>query len=367
DRAVRLWDIATAAELRRFEGHSRGVEAVAFSPDGKTLAAGSYDYTVRLWDVATAAELSRFEGHSAVVRAVAFSPDGKTLASGSHDGTVRLWSQGKGTDYPASQVFLSGQRGTWIGCRADGKCLRHDDGTLLIRKNDGGRLEPLAPPPAATPELELVPVPTTLETTDGSATPFTLKVRNNGTGRAFWINVRRAARSESDPLVFHPPPTQVVLDSGDEAELACRVSTHSAYESPRGQSVFLGLEVTSAHSEPLVVEPILIHGKTPTLDWDEARWWQDGEQFTLVISLTNTGEQDLSSADFWPVLSNSETPLGTYRRITLAGEKVTMSFSVSETFERIKDSRVTLAVRKLQHPIHEWIFADKTVLPPRTQ
>ncbi len=57
------------------------VNSIAFSPDGKTLAAGSDDGTVRLWDVAVGDELSRFEGHSSGVRAVAFSPDGKTLAS----------------------------------------------------------------------------------------------------------------------------------------------------------------------------------------------------------------------------------------------------------------------------------------------
>jgi WD40 repeat protein len=57
--------------------------SVAFSPDGKTLASGSWDKTVRLWDIATQQQLGEsLVGHSDLVYSVAFSPDGKTLASG---------------------------------------------------------------------------------------------------------------------------------------------------------------------------------------------------------------------------------------------------------------------------------------------
>ncbi|MCY6488960.1 toll/interleukin-1 receptor domain-containing protein [Leptolyngbya sp. GGD] len=78
-------------EQNRLEGHGNTIESVSFSPDGKTIATGSWDNTVKLWNL-KGEELKTLKGHRDVVRSVSFSPDGKTIATGSEDATIKLWN-----------------------------------------------------------------------------------------------------------------------------------------------------------------------------------------------------------------------------------------------------------------------------------
>ena len=77
-------------QIATLEGHTDGVVAVSFSPDGSLLASGSSDGTILLWDMRSRERVATL-GHTDGVVAVSFSPDGSLLASGSSDGTILLW------------------------------------------------------------------------------------------------------------------------------------------------------------------------------------------------------------------------------------------------------------------------------------
>lgn len=107
DNTVGLWDVASGAKRATLVGHQSNVLTMAFSPNGKTLATGSNDCTVRLWNVATAATMKVITLRDAAVLAVTFSPDGRTLATTGTGGSAQLWNVATG----ASTATLTGQSG----------------------------------------------------------------------------------------------------------------------------------------------------------------------------------------------------------------------------------------------------------------
>ncbi|MGH7192082.1 MAG: WD40 repeat domain-containing protein, partial [Candidatus Saccharimonadales bacterium] len=70
-----------------FAGHKEALSGAKFSPNGKLLVTGSFDHSLKIWDAATARELRTLAGHQHQVLALDVSLDDTLLASGSRDNT----------------------------------------------------------------------------------------------------------------------------------------------------------------------------------------------------------------------------------------------------------------------------------------
>ena len=92
DRSIRVFDLASQAELLHVEDHADWVMDVAWSPDGKQLVSASRDKTAKIVNAETGEAVITFNGHTDAVYTIAFSADGKQVVSGGEDNQIRLWN-----------------------------------------------------------------------------------------------------------------------------------------------------------------------------------------------------------------------------------------------------------------------------------
>lgn len=222
-----------------------GLFAVAFSPDGKTLAAAggspwakqgvqSADPTIRLWDVATGRERRQLTGHQGVVTALAFSPDGTTLAATTpEDNGVRLWDLAGGEsrkiEFPRNMGPLSA-----FALSPDGKTLALAGGEqplVQLREVSGGKqLSDFGEQQAAVESLAYSPDGKSLAAKSGGVVRLwdvaTGKLVRKFRPRTYYAKQRRlgleaggfggmSAPAATAPVLFTPDGKTLIAEGGD--------------------------------------------------------------------------------------------------------------------------------------------------------
>ncbi len=124
DLTVKVWDLTSKQVVYTLEGtegtHAATASGVAFSPDGRLLAAGSDGGTVILCNATTGDVLRRLHGHDRMAVCLAFSPDSRLLATGDWTGMLRVWDAHTGE--PLWSKEGDGRTMSAVAFSPDGRC-----------------------------------------------------------------------------------------------------------------------------------------------------------------------------------------------------------------------------------------------------
>ncbi|KUM74302.1 helix-turn-helix domain-containing protein [Streptomyces griseorubiginosus] len=151
---VRVWDVPARRVVATLTTDTP-VRAVVYAPDGRTLASAESDGTIILWRAGGAHDrVATFRGHRDAVNALAYSPDGRTLASGGSDHTVRLWDTVRHRPLAA----LAGHTAEVLGVAfaPDGRTLASGGADRVVRLWDRARLRSTAALTGASDDVNAV-------------------------------------------------------------------------------------------------------------------------------------------------------------------------------------------------------------------
>jgi WD40 repeat protein len=155
------------------------VKAVAFAPDGATLAAAGQDGTVSLWDVAARRRLAQWEVSKGAIRAVAFTPDGHRLAAAGLDGRVHVWDVAGRV--PVWDLATAAESVEAVAFSPDGRILAASgsDHRVLLWDLPSGRSAGALPAGGKASDLAFFPDSGRLATTgdDGRVTVWDVRTR----------------------------------------------------------------------------------------------------------------------------------------------------------------------------------------------
>ncbi len=128
---ILLWDVQEGKEIGAFHGHDKPVREVVFSPGGSRLISVGEDGQGIIWDLASGQQLLSLRGHSGPVLGVAFSPNGRWLATAGWDRTIKLWDAASGQEL---QTLRGHNRAVWsVVFSSDGRHLASSGEDVSVR------------------------------------------------------------------------------------------------------------------------------------------------------------------------------------------------------------------------------------------
>jgi WD40 repeat protein len=227
------WDAGTGRQRGTPRGPQReGDLAAAFSPDGRMMASGTATGIIRVSDLASGQELRRWPGHKGLIYSLAFAPDGRTLASGGADKTLALWGpltgrevgrfaddQGPSTGREVSRFVEDPGQIVSVAFSPDGRLVAWGcmDGTVGLREAATGKVRHRLRSGAAVFALAFSPDGKTL----ASATTGLLSARRRGTACLWEVATGRARWQTPVPeggayaLTFSPDGRTLASGGGD--------------------------------------------------------------------------------------------------------------------------------------------------------
>jgi len=145
DRVIHLWDVSPGARLAKtprltLKDHSDAIYGLSFHPDGKLLASAGADRAVKVWDVVTGKRLYTLSDATDWVYAVAWSPDKKHLAASGVDKSLRVWTADAEGGKLVGTVFAH-EKPVWrLAYSADGSLLYTAGEDRTVKAWDASKL-----------------------------------------------------------------------------------------------------------------------------------------------------------------------------------------------------------------------------------
>jgi WD40 repeat protein len=156
-REVQLWDVVTGKETATLPGHEGAVRSVAFRPDGKALVSGDSSGALWLWDLTSNSRIARLNAANDSIRSVNISPDGKTVAASRGKGIIGVWDLGSAKLLKTLEGGTDGSAGvTSVAFSPDSKLLASAHSDLKVRLWDAATGKCLATLEGHKDDVEVV-------------------------------------------------------------------------------------------------------------------------------------------------------------------------------------------------------------------